>query len=396
MDRSVVMLVDGPIGQDRRVLSAIDAYRDLGYAVQVIDVLDGRRRPSLRAWVMAACAVIKALPGLPRFFRATKRHRALAYRPWRLGVALHQTCLETLSMVARGLELRQTVAGASLVHANDLKALIVAWAGGATNILYDSHELNLFMNRRGVQLPRIFLNFALESVSWKRVRNVITISPPIRDFLLDAYGDKPLAVVENDFYRSAADIEARCEESGAEPLEFLFFGSFNTGRGIGHLVRLLQLVPEVRGRLVLMGDEALNRQRLHKAFPQGVPSNLLVTFDVTDTSGYIASLPPGRRYGWVCNEDICLSYRYSLPNKFFQSVRLGLPMVAMAETYLGTLVTDNRLGRILRADDLDSADSARAFVDALEAGFAQGNAAAEAFEPRTTGYRTALDRLLKP
>jgi hypothetical protein len=45
-----------------------------------------------------------------------------------------------------------------------------------------------------------------------------------------------------------------------------------------------------------------------------------------------------------CHGNQCLSYSYSLPNKFFQSLVVGMPVIASLGTYLAELVEKHSLG----------------------------------------------------
>ena len=49
---------------------------------------------------------------------------------------------------------------------------------------------------------------------------------------------------------------------------------------------------------------------------------------------------------WACVNNISLSYRLSLGNKFFQSMALGIPVIASKGTYLAEIVTKYELGYI--------------------------------------------------
>ena len=48
---------------------------------------------------------------------------------------------------------------------------------------------------------------------------------------------------------------------------------------------------------------------------------------------------------WASTENICLSYRLSLGNKFFQAMALGIPLL-LQETYLADIVIKYKLGYV--------------------------------------------------
>jgi hypothetical protein len=61
-------------------------------------------------------------------------------------------------------------------------------------------------------------------------------------------------------------------------------------------------------------------------------------------------------YMWCSFDETVLSYRFSLPNKFFQAVALGVPIIAAPRTYLGRLVRRHGFGMTVEAEDSGAMD----------------------------------------
>jgi glycosyltransferase involved in cell wall biosynthesis len=55
---------------------------------------------------------------------------------------------------------------------------------------------------------------------------------------------------------------------------------------------------------------------------------------------------------WCCVDDVCLSYRLSLPNKFFQALSVGIPVVATYGSYLAEIVEKYQLGFVFNGTNL--------------------------------------------
>lgn len=49
---------------------------------------------------------------------------------------------------------------------------------------------------------------------------------------------------------------------------------------------------------------------------------------------------------WCCTENICLSYKLALPNKLYQAIAIGIPIIAYKETYLANIVKEYNIGYI--------------------------------------------------
>ncbi len=61
---------------------------------------------------------------------------------------------------------------------------------------------------------------------------------------------------------------------------------------------------------------------------------------------------------WCCLNAQALSYKLALPNKFFQALAVGIPVIASSGTYLADLVNRYELGFVVH-DGTDFADLAR-------------------------------------
>jgi len=126
----------------------------------------------------------------------------------------------------------------------------------------------------------------------------------------------------------------------------LYLGGLMGGRGIEYLVRSMNAVPDAH--LVLLGSGHQAGELAEEARALGVAErvHLLPPVPSDDVVGYAASAT----VGVSPIVDSCLNYRYSLPNKLFQYMAAGLPVVAsdfpqVREVVIGSgagLVTDTR------------------------------------------------------
>lgn len=373
----VVMLLRNPYTHDSRVEKEAAALRDAGYRVTIVadagaGLPEGEERDGAR--VIRVPRRGARLPGL-----------SFLLHEWRLAGALARV-------------------RADIFHAHDSNALLpVAVASRRTGrpFVYDAHDLWLHRPRR--QRSRVYHALQngyyglIERAIVPRAAAVITVSPPIARHLERRYGLDAVDLVPNypDRPNGAVIRELRALPgmAGVPPTApiVLYLGGLMGGRGIEYLVRSMTAVPDAH--LVLLGsghqaaeleDEARAigvADRVHVLQP--VPSNEVVGYATSATVGVSPIV------------DSCLNYRYSLPNKLFQYMAAGLPVVAsdfpqVRAVVVGSgagLVTDTRSPERI-ADALSSLLADR---DAAREMGERGRAAVEARYNWSTSAAVLLD-----
>jgi glycosyltransferase involved in cell wall biosynthesis len=306
----VVMLVRNPFTHDSRVEKEAATLTGGGYRVTVVaDAAPGLAREEERG----AARVIRVGRRGPRIPGVS-----FAMHEWRL------------SRVLCGLR-------PDVLHAHDSNALVpVALAARRRGVpyVYDAHDLWLHRPRRqrsalyhGAQNAYYAL---VERLFVPRAAATITVSFPIARHLARSYGLDRADLVHN--YPEGGDDGAELELRRLPALAavpagvpiILYLGGLMGGRGIEHVVRAMAEVP--MAHLALLGAGHLADElaagaraigvadRVHVVPP--VPPELVVAYARTAQIGVSPIVPS------------CLNYRYSLPNKLFQYMAAGLPVVA--------------------------------------------------------------------
>jgi glycosyltransferase involved in cell wall biosynthesis len=215
----------------------------------------------------------------------------------------------------------------TIVHAHNVATLpagvLLKWLTGAP-LVYDAHELESETN--GLSGFRSRLTRLTEGLWIRAADGAVTVCDSIADWYEDTYGMRRPIVVRNIPVRDAlAPVESAVlrELHGVrnDELLFLYQGALSPGRGIGQIIETFRELGPGK-HLVLMGYGVLEKQAREAAeqhgnihFQPAVPPEAVQT--------YTSSADVG-----ICLiENTCLSYYYSLPNKLFEYLMCGLPVL---------------------------------------------------------------------
>jgi len=317
----VTMLLHKSVMHDSRVRREAKALADDGHAVTVLelapvdgDALDGFARRS----VLPAAWVRKALPfQLHRLFFAA-------------------------SFVA-GIRATEP----DVIHAHDAAMLLPGLIGRqltGARLVYDSHELATAVPYREGGWARFVAT--IERVALSRAAAVITVSDGIADRLAARYGLPVRPVV----LRNVSDVPAelpppdcrlrRAVGVGESPL-VLHQGSAADGRGVDILLRATAGLPDVH--LVLLGparDEGATLSALARDLAVEDRVHVLPAVPVESLIAWTS----GADVGVSLLQDTCENHRLALPNKVFEYLAAGVPVVTSDLPELRSLVLGHGIG----------------------------------------------------
>lgn len=239
-----------------------------------------------------------------------------------------------------------------IIHVHDFPALLSACIAKkitGAKLIYDAHELE--SNKNGTSNFESKIVFFLEKTLWKFVNSFVTVSDSIGDWYNENFGKKLTTIIlnspiltlnngaeDNHYLREMFDISK-------EDIIFLYLGALGNGKYIDELIKIFAAsAPNHHLVFVGYGDKkdmilevSVKNKNIHHHAP------------VFHTE--IRKLCASADFGLCLIENISLSDYYCLPNKFFQYIFCGLPIIASNFPDMSRLVDKYDLGYAVDLDE---------------------------------------------
>lgn len=221
-------------------------------------------------------------------------------------------------------------------------------------LVYDAHELET--ERNGLHGVRKKLSVILERFIIRYVDLTIVVGESIADYYQNMYAiDRPTVVMNSPEKKdiSLQNIFRNKLKIFQESKIFLYQGNLSKGRSIEMLCAAFAAISDNTNVIIFMGygelEEYVKSQAEKSAniyFHPAVPPD-----EVLD---YTASADVG-----LCLiEPICKSYFLSLPNKLFEYLMAGLPLIVLNSYEQEKLVSDENLGIVIQDMSIEAIQKA--------------------------------------
>lgn len=261
-----------------------------------------------------------------------------------------------------------------IYHAHDLNTLPIAFFVSRIHnsvLVYDSHELYVERNtRRQSKIGKFILKLA-EGYFVKRTNAIITVNKSIANEISNRYKVKTPYVVMN----------CPSEKKGSTAYEqkslrkilnvkqdkklLLYCGSITFNRGLEKLIESMKYLEDCH--LVFMG---YGKQEYKAKLSKYVENN-----NIDDRFDFFGPVPSHEVTAYAASADLgvapienaCLSYYYCSPNKVFEYINAGIPVIASSFPELKFVVENYGIGLTFDVVNPKSiAEAARRILDNKE------------------------------
>lgn len=270
------------------------------------------------------------------------------------------TVFGVIKMAELALRLIQGWRRVDAWHCNDIEAFVLGWLAQRFNpklkLVYDCHEFEAERNGKS-KLERKLVSW-LERRMIRKAAAVITVSPSIAKAYQERYAKFGMANVH--LVRNIPSPRSeRGPMEGPGPDHFrdrfnipqegfiaLYQGAFTYNRGLETALRAMEGLEDSGVHLVLMGygllqpmvEEAANRLP-HVHWHPAVPYEQVLEHTQSADVGLVSVRPT------------CLSYLYCLPNKLFEYILAGVPVLSNDLPDCRALIEEHLVGRMVERDD---------------------------------------------
>ena len=251
---------------------------------------------------------------------------------------------------------------ATIWHGHDIETLPFVFAASKIKggqLVYDSHELWQGYDwpgrgGRGKRLRSLVwkLWLGMEKVLAKRCDLVVAVNGSCaREMALSLGIETPLVIRNciDPVKDTEAPLEGLRKQLGLVPGEklVLYSGQFQKGRGLENLLKAWKRMPS-GFHLVFLGRGPLEGELRTLVVNEGIKN---VTFLPPVRTAEIPQFTRGVNLGVVLIEAKDLSKYYCLPNKLFEYIAAGIPVLASDLPEIRRLVEEHQVGVLVDSQD---------------------------------------------
>lgn len=229
-----------------------------------------------------------------------------------------------------------------IIVANDLDTLLASYFVSklrSKKLVYDSHEyfteVPELVNRK---FPRKVWKY-LEKKILPKIKYAYTVSESIAKTYFKLYGIE-MQIVRNVPYLNTKS--QKNEIKNSELKTILYQGSLNVGRGLEHMIDAMAFIKNAK--LIIIGDGDITNQLKKRIRSKNLENKIelkrRIPFEELMNETYKADL------GIALEENLGLNYYYALPNKLFDYIQAGVPVLVSPFPEMQKIVKKYDIGTV--------------------------------------------------
>lgn len=216
-------------------------------------------------------------------------------------------------------------------------------------LIYDSHEyfteVPELIDRQKVR--NFWLN--VEKRLLPKIKHAYTVSEPIAEVYKQKY-NVDFKVIHNYPLRNRLSDDYILPFNKDENKILIYQGALNIGRGLEILIDVVAGIQDVI--LILVGDGDIRKSLEKKVFDNKLDEKIYFLGKIP-----FEKMPGITRQadaGISIEEDLGLNYRYAMPNKLFDYIQSGIPVLVSDLPEMKRVVERYNIGIILENREIDS------------------------------------------
>ncbi len=213
-------------------------------------------------------------------------------------------------------------------------------------LVYDSHEyfteVPELIDRESVK--RIWLG--IEKRILPKLKFAYTVSHPIAKAYTEQYGVN-FEVIHNYPKRIARKIDYKIPFNTGGDRLLIYQGAVNVGRGLELIIEVVCEMDHVK--LLIAGDGDIRRSLEKKVRERKMEEKIFFLGKIPLEQ--LQSLTLQAHAGISLEEDLGLNYRFALPNKLFDYIQAGIPVLVSSLPEMKKVVEKYKIGMIAEKRD---------------------------------------------
>jgi glycosyltransferase involved in cell wall biosynthesis len=241
---------------------------------------------------------------------------------------------------------------ADMLFANDLDTLPANYLASllkGSKLVYDSHEyFTEVPELEGRGFAKVTWEF-IEKLIFPRLRHVCTVNESIAKIYEEKYGVKVRVVRNVPVLSEPPPLKIRQELSLPQdvPLIVLQGSGININRGAEEAVAAMQFVSRAVLLIIGDGDVLPELKKIRDSAKLHDKVLFIPRLPFSELNQYTRQA----EIGLSLDKDISLNYRFSLPNKIFDYIPAGVPVLASSLPEVKKIIGQYRVGVVTESHD---------------------------------------------